>query len=83
MKCNMIGLGLYSGQKTNVDDSSTLSTLVIIIRPTYHKQWRCVHRGRKGAVRPNSVLGPNTVLPDVTMPFSNKDASVAMPTLNS
>ena len=36
-----------------------------------------------GAVRPNSVLGPNTVLPDVTMPFRSKDASVAMPTLNS
>ena len=24
----------------------------------------------------------NSVLPDVTMPFPNKDASVAMPTLN-
>ena len=26
---------------------------------------------------------PKTVLPDVTMPFRSKDASVAMPTLNS
>ena len=40
-------------------------------------------RSQDGVVRPNSVLGPNTVLPDVTMPFPNKDASVAMPTLNS